>query len=61
VTEACNGDGEEFGDARLLEAIGAAPGGSAIRTRDVLLAAHASFTGDAARADDMTLVIACAV
>jgi len=59
VTEALNDEGEEFGDDRLIAASLRARGG-ADAVRDAVLEAHASFTGDAPRSDDMTLVVAVA-
>ena len=59
VTEALNGDDEEFGDERLMDAAVRCAGG-ADAVRDAVLRAHASFTGEAPRLDDMTLVVAVA-
>lgn len=59
VTEAANGDDEEFGDERLIAAALCSPDG-ADGVRDSVLQAHARFTGDAPRADDLTLVVAVA-
>jgi sigma-B regulation protein RsbU (phosphoserine phosphatase) len=59
VTEALNGDDEEFGDERLIAAAADCPG-DADAVRDAVLRAHATFTADAPRTDDMTLVVAVA-
>jgi len=59
VTEALNSEDEEFGDERLIAAA-ARSHGPADAVRDAVLQAHASFTGNVARLDDMTLVVAVA-
>jgi sigma-B regulation protein RsbU (phosphoserine phosphatase) len=57
VTEAVNTAGEEFGDERLFAAAGIASG-NATAIRDAILDAHATFTGEATRFDDLTLLVA---
>jgi serine phosphatase RsbU (regulator of sigma subunit) len=56
VTEALNGEGEEFGEERLREVI-AASLGSADETIGAICGALAAFTGGAEPADDVTVVV----
>jgi phosphoserine phosphatase RsbU/P len=58
VTEALNEAGDEFGEARLIDAIAGCPHTGAQATEAAILAAHSAFTRETARADDMTLVVA---
>ncbi len=50
--------GDEFGEQRLLETIGAARDCSALALADALLAATISFAGGATQHDDITLITA---
>ena len=56
VTEALNGEGEEFGDDRLREVIAANVDGSAGKMIGAICGALAAFTGGAEPADDVTVV-----
>ena len=58
VTEALNEAAEEFGEARLIDALTSCTGADAEQTEQAILTAHAAFTGDTSRADDMTLLVA---
>jgi phosphoserine phosphatase RsbU/P len=58
VTEARTADGQLFGEARLLAAARAgSTNGDAISVTRSILDEVTSFTGDAPRADDLTLVV----
>jgi sigma-B regulation protein RsbU (phosphoserine phosphatase) len=56
VTEAVNGEGEEFGDDRLREVVAANLGASADETIGAIFGALTAFTGGAEPADDVTVV-----
>ncbi|MGC4054332.1 MAG: SpoIIE family protein phosphatase [Paludibaculum sp.] len=58
VTEARNPEGEEFGEARLLEALRTAPRTSAQSAAEHLLAAVTTFASGAPQHDDITLIVA---
>jgi serine phosphatase RsbU (regulator of sigma subunit) len=58
LTEAQSAGGEFFGTARLLEALRASSGQSADGVSSTVFARLDSFTGGAAQADDVTLVLA---
>ena len=57
VTEAVNTAGEEFGEARLAEALRRGAAQPAGQLRDELVAAVDAFAGGAAQHDDITLVV----
>lgn len=57
ITEAMNAAGEEFGEARLLEAVARTDGMTAAQTRDEILAEVGQFLGETAPQDDVTLVV----
>ena len=57
MTEAVNGEGEEFGEEQLREVNAASLGGSAAETVDAICGALAAFTGGAEPADDVTVVV----
>ncbi len=57
VTEALNGEGEEFGEDRLRAVIAANVGASADETIGAICGALAAFTGGAEPADDVTVVV----
>jgi sigma-B regulation protein RsbU (phosphoserine phosphatase) len=57
VTEALNGDGEEFGEDRLAAVIAASRDASADETIGAICGALAAFTGGAEPADDVTVVV----
>lgn len=57
VVEAVNGNDQEFGEARILQALQASPGGSAEQTLKNLLAAVDAFTGATRQHDDITLLV----
>jgi sigma-B regulation protein RsbU (phosphoserine phosphatase) len=56
VTDARAATGERFGDARMIEAIDAARGGTAGDIVDAVRDAVAVFSGDVEPADDVTIV-----
>lgn len=56
VTEACNGVGDEFGDARLLEVSRAARCHTIEAFCGAILDAVKDFTGDVHQADDLTVL-----
>lgn len=58
ISESVNGRGEQFGEARILEAATRARGKPASRVRDRIEEALSLFVGAAAPVDDMTLVVA---
>ncbi len=57
ITEAQNSEQEFFEEERLIGAVGANLGRSAVEIQDAILTAVHQFAGDAAQADDITLVI----
>jgi serine phosphatase RsbU (regulator of sigma subunit) len=57
VTEAINGDQQEFGIQRLESVIQGCPGLSAENIKQCLTEALKNFTGDAAQHDDITVII----
>lgn len=57
VTEAVNGDGEEFGEERLHEVFTACVDRSIEEMRTVILEALNQFTGKTPQSDDVTLVL----
>jgi sigma-B regulation protein RsbU (phosphoserine phosphatase) len=57
VTEAVDLSGEEFGEERLFEAVGAAADGSADAIRDAVLGRVHEWSAGAPQHDDLTLVI----
>lgn len=56
LTEECNAQGEEFGSARLAQAILETHGESAQRINDVVIEKVSAFSGKKDFADDLTLV-----
>lgn len=58
ITEAMNGQREEFGEDRLAELLLANRNGTAQDLRNVLLSELSTFVGDTAQSDDITLVVA---
>jgi sigma-B regulation protein RsbU (phosphoserine phosphatase) len=57
VTESLNEEGEEFGEARLIEIVQKNRGRTAAGLRDRIDEALAKFVGKAKTVDDLTLVI----
>jgi len=57
ITEARNGDDEEFGYEKLLDIIGSSRKLSAEDIKDKILTSVRTFIGDTAYNDDMTLVV----
>jgi sigma-B regulation protein RsbU (phosphoserine phosphatase) len=57
VTEALNGEGELFGDARLESTVEAQAGASAQAVLESIVAAVRAFTGDCPQSDDLTLLV----
>ncbi len=57
ITEACNMEGELFGEERLNKAIQASAGLKAGEVMDHIKAATLAFCGGAPQADDMTLMV----
>ena len=57
ITEAENAAQEQFGEDRLLQAVAASDGRSALETRDALLRRLDSFTAGTPAHDDVTLVV----
>ena len=57
VTDALNGEGEEFGEERLQAVIAANIGGSADEMIDAISGALAAFTRGAEQGDDVTCVV----
>ena len=57
VSEAFNGDGEEFEDARILESIEGAPGCDAQTQLEHLFSSVKTFTAGAAQNDDVTVLV----
>ena len=57
IHEAQNSQGEFFGRERFLEVIAANAGRSAEAICDAVIVAVTDFTGDAARTDDITLIV----
>jgi serine phosphatase RsbU (regulator of sigma subunit) len=58
VTDATNASGDEFGEARLVAALGASRDGAVSDIVDRVMAAVLSFGTGGARHDDMTVVVA---
>jgi serine phosphatase RsbU (regulator of sigma subunit) len=58
LVEARNGQGHDYGDARLQRAVARAVGGTARDVRDAILGDLANFKGDAEQSDDITVVVA---
>ncbi|NLI47433.1 MAG: SpoIIE family protein phosphatase [Acidobacteria bacterium] len=56
VTDAQNAREEEYGMARLRDAVGAAPAAAAREMADAVVAAVSAFAGDQPQPDDITLV-----
>lgn len=57
ITEACNDAGEEFGESRLAEIVGATREQGATAVRDAILEAVRTFAVE--RSDDRTLLVLC--
>jgi sigma-B regulation protein RsbU (phosphoserine phosphatase) len=57
VTDALNGDGEEFGEQRLFDVAQASAGGNAQEVLWAITGALAGFIGDTEQADDITCVV----
>ncbi|MEE8587606.1 MAG: PP2C family protein-serine/threonine phosphatase [Acidobacteriota bacterium] len=57
ITEAMDGQGQEYGDDRFQKAIEGLDGHSAQSARDLLLDQVRQFTGDVPQYDDMTIVV----
>jgi serine phosphatase RsbU (regulator of sigma subunit) len=57
VSEAFNPAGEEFGEARVVEAAAAAPVASPDRIVDGIMAAVRAFTAGAVQSDDITVMV----
>jgi len=57
VTEALNGEGELFGNARLASTVEAQAGASAQAVLEAIVAAVRAFTGDSPQSDDLTLFV----
>jgi serine phosphatase RsbU (regulator of sigma subunit) len=57
VTDALAPNGAEFGDERLLEVVAAQRGGTAEEIAAAIEAAVQDFAGEAAQADDLTLIV----
>jgi len=57
ITESVNDEGEEFGEARLIEVVRRYVDRSAAGLRDRIDEALSRFVGSAAPVDDMTLMI----
>ncbi len=57
VTEAMNGEGEEFGVERLQNALAQAPPQRCREANDTIFGAVSDFAGDAAQSDDLTCLI----
>jgi serine phosphatase RsbU (regulator of sigma subunit) len=58
VTEAQNADGEEFGEARLLDVLHGCPGRPAAAVIDGVFAEIDAFAGGAPQFDDITVLVA---
>ncbi len=58
VTEAFNPEGEEYGEARLLDLVGEWGGGSAAALRDRILEAIREFGAGRCDYDDVTMIVA---
>ena len=58
LVEARNGQGQEYGDARLERAVARAAGSTARDVRDAILGDLSNFKGDAEQVDDITMVVA---
>jgi len=58
LVEARNGQGQDYGDARVQRAVARAVGGSAREIRDAILGDLSNFKGDEEQSDDITLVVA---
>jgi sigma-B regulation protein RsbU (phosphoserine phosphatase) len=56
LVEAADASAEQFGEARLLECLAAAPGLSPNAILERLLRAVSEFTGSTLQADDITLL-----
>ena len=57
MTESLNEEGEEFGEARLIEIVQKHRGRSAAGLRDRIDEALTRFVGKASAVDDLTIVI----
>jgi serine phosphatase RsbU (regulator of sigma subunit) len=57
IVEAVSPAGEQFGFARLESLLARGAGGTAVETRDRILASWREFTGDDSPADDRTLLV----
>ena len=59
VTEAMNGNDEEFGVERLRAIFAAAPPGESRATSEAVFAAVHAFAGDTPQSDDVTCLVLC--
>jgi sigma-B regulation protein RsbU (phosphoserine phosphatase) len=57
VTDALNGDGEEFGEQRLFDVVQASASGTAEQILWSITGALAGFIGETEQADDVTCVV----